>query len=84
MDDVNTLSDHRHRIIHGAVIKMDQDIFHYTKLIYGDEFHKFDIYMYKLTDVVDYGKKIQDLAIRFASLRDRLIKDAALQKSGQQ
>lgn len=80
--DAENYSEHRHRILHGSVIKAVPDIMHYTKIIYGKEFHKFDYYEYTLIDLLNYGKKFQDLAIRLASLRDQLIKDAASQEFG--
>jgi hypothetical protein len=79
IDDIKKFSIDRHRIIHGVVIHATPDFFLYTKTNY-DDVNELDLYKYTLTDLLDYGKKMQGLATNFDNFARRIINAFAIEK----
>jgi hypothetical protein len=84
MLDIDKYIEDRHRIVHGVVIHFAEDVLHYTKIKYEKGKEDFDIYRYTLTDLLDYGKKIEDLAMNFGLMIRQIINEYAIQKYSQQ
>lgn len=77
---IEHLSDDRHRIIHGSIIHSTPDELFYVKLQHKLKIEGPELYQFTLTNLRDYGNKVQDLSKKFSLLVRQIINDFALSK----
>ncbi len=73
LDRVKILSKDRHNIIHGVMTTMSPYSLKLVKFKYGKEVHEIINIEYSISDLLEYGKKIQDLTSDFGNYARSLV-----------
>lgn len=81
-EKVRLMSDRRHHLIHGAAVHYDRDqkITKFVRFRFKDQYPVEDTRDFKLTDLMNLGTEIQDLALEVCQFSNDLVQAVVQQE----